>query len=139
VIPDCISLKASFRIANNRGWPLSLIAGCRNCILREPRWFGGVNAEPVQYFFATCLQNGLNLLDAMVAADVRPIVFSCDCAFWSARSPANRETAQPRPISPTANPNSRLKKILRWYDRDSWGEICLPALLQCSGANREIW
>src|SRR5436309_13129420 len=68
-------------------------------------------------YFRNNLCNGLNLLDAMVAADVRRIVFSSTCAIFGPpdRVPID-ETAQPRPINPYGESKLAFEKILRWYD-----------------------
>jgi UDP-glucose 4-epimerase len=68
-------------------------------------------------YFRNNICNGLNLLDAMVAADVRQIVFSSTCAIFGPpdRVPID-ETAQPRPINPYGESKLAFEKILRWYD-----------------------
>jgi UDP-glucose 4-epimerase len=73
--------------------------------------------DPSKYFRNnTC--NGLNLLDAMVAAHVRQIVFSSTCAIFGLpeRLPID-ETAPARPINPYGESKLAFEKILRWYDQ----------------------
>src|ERR1700741_4878427 len=61
----------------------------------------GESMQNPSKYFRNNISNGLNLLDAMVAADVRRLVFSSTCAIFGPpdRVPID-ETAQPRPISP---------------------------------------
>jgi UDP-glucose 4-epimerase len=73
--------------------------------------------DPSKYFRNnTC--NGLNLLDAMVGAHVRQIVFSSTCAIFGLpeRLPID-ETAPARPINPYGESKLAFEKILRWYDQ----------------------
>lgn len=73
--------------------------------------------DPSKYFRNnTC--NGLNLLDAMVAAHVRQVVFSSTCAIFGLpeRLPIH-ETAPARPINPYGESKLAFEKILRWYDQ----------------------
>ena len=68
-------------------------------------------------YFRNNIANGLNLLDAMIAAGVRRMVFSSTCAIFGPpeRLPID-ETASPRPISPYGESKLTFEKILRWYD-----------------------
>jgi UDP-glucose 4-epimerase len=72
--------------------------------------------DPSKYF-RNNISNGLNLLDAMVAAGVQRIIFSSTCAIFGPpeRIPID-ETAIPRPISPYGESKLAFEKILRWYD-----------------------
>src|SRR6201987_2793472 len=77
----------------------------------------GESMQNPSKYFRNNICNGLNLLDAMVAADVRRIIFSSTCAIFG---PPDRvpivETALPRPISPYGESKLAFEKILRWYD-----------------------
>ena len=68
-------------------------------------------------YFRNNISNGLNLLDAMIAAGVRRMVFSSTCAIFGPpdRLPID-ETASPRPISPYGESKLTFEKLLRWYD-----------------------
>jgi UDP-glucose 4-epimerase len=68
-------------------------------------------------YFRNNICNGLNLLDAMVAAAVRHIVFSSTCAIFGPpeRLPID-ETTPKRPINPYGESKLAFEKILRWYD-----------------------
>ena len=73
--------------------------------------------DPSKYF-RNNISNGLNLLDAMVAAGVQRIVFSSTCAIFGMpeRLPID-ETAPARPINPYGESKLAFEKILRWYDQ----------------------
>src|SRR5438874_3661256 len=73
--------------------------------------------DPSKYF-RNNVANGLNLLDAMVAADVRQIVFSSSCATFGLpeRMPIDESFPQ-RPINPYGESKLAFEKILRWYDQ----------------------
>src|SRR6184192_2222472 len=77
----------------------------------------GESMQNPSKYFRNNICNGLNLLDAMLAADVRRIVFSSTCAIFGPpdRVPID-ETAQPRPINPYGESKLAFEKILRWYD-----------------------
>jgi UDP-glucose 4-epimerase len=72
--------------------------------------------DPSKYF-RNNISNGLNLLDAMVATDVKRIVFSSTCAIFGPpeRVPID-ETAPKRPINPYGESKLAFEKILRWYN-----------------------
>ena len=68
-------------------------------------------------YFRNNVAHGLNLLDAMVATDVRQLVFSSTCATFGPpeRVPID-ETLPQRPINPYGESKLAFEKILRWYD-----------------------
>jgi UDP-glucose-4-epimerase len=68
-------------------------------------------------YFRNNIGNGINLLDAMVAADVRRIVFSSTCATFGhpERMPIDESVPQ-RPVNPYGESKLAFEKILRWYD-----------------------
>jgi len=68
-------------------------------------------------YFRNNIASGLNLLDAMIAAEVRRLVFSSTCATFGPpeRVPIDEETPQ-RPINPYGESKVAFEKILRWYD-----------------------
>jgi UDP-glucose 4-epimerase len=72
--------------------------------------------DPSKYF-RNNISNGLNLLDAMVAAHVERIVFSSTCAIFGPpeRLPID-ETTPARPINPYGESKLAFEKILHWYD-----------------------
>jgi UDP-glucose 4-epimerase len=72
--------------------------------------------DPSKYF-RNNISSGLNLLDALVAAHVRRIVFSSTCAIFGLpeRLPID-ETTPTRPINPYGESKLAFEKILRWYD-----------------------
>src|SRR5260370_30759710 len=81
----------------------------------------GVVAESMRdpsKYFRNNICNGLNLLDAMVAARVGRLVFSSTCAIFGPpeRVPID-ETAPARPINPYGESKLAFEKILRWYNQ----------------------
>src|SRR5438105_716092 len=77
----------------------------------------GESMQNPSKYFQNNISNGLNLLDAMIAAGVRRMVFSSTCAIFGPpdRLPID-ETASPRPISPYGESKLTFAKLLRWYD-----------------------
>jgi UDP-glucose 4-epimerase len=67
-------------------------------------------------YFRNNIGNGLNLLDAMVAAGVNQLVFSSTCAIFGPpeRLPID-ESLPKRPINPYGESKLAFEKILRWY------------------------
>jgi UDP-glucose 4-epimerase len=76
--------------------------------------------DPSKYF-RNNVGNGVNLLDAMVAAGCGRMIFSSTCAIFGPpeRLPID-ETLPQRPINPYGESKLAFEKILRWY-RDIHG------------------
>src|SRR5437763_3659016 len=76
----------------------------------------GESMQNPSKYFRNNVANGLNLLDAMVAAGVGKIVFSSTCATFGPpeRLPIDEETPQ-QPINPYGESKLAFEKILRWY------------------------
>jgi UDP-glucose 4-epimerase len=77
----------------------------------------GESMQNPSKYFRNNVANGLNLLDAMVSAGVKKIVFSSTCAIFGPpeRVPID-ETMPKRPINPYGESKLAFEKILRWYD-----------------------
>ena len=77
----------------------------------------GESMENPGKYFRNNVSAGLNLLDAMVAADCRRLVFSSTCATFGTpdRVPID-ETLPQRPINPYGESKLMFEKMLRWYD-----------------------
>src|SRR5205814_584831 len=77
----------------------------------------GESMQNPSKYFRNNIAGGLNLLDAMIAAEVRRLVFSSTCATFGPpeRVPIDEETPQ-RPINPYGESKLAFEKILRWYD-----------------------
>jgi UDP-glucose 4-epimerase len=77
----------------------------------------GESMENPSKYFRNNVCAGINLLDAMLAADVRNLVFSSTCATFGPpeRVPID-ETLPQRPINPYGESKLLFEKILRWYD-----------------------
>lgn len=73
--------------------------------------------DPSKYF-RNNVANGLNLLDAAVAAGVRRFVFSSTCATYGPpdRVPMTEDLPQ-RPINPYGESKLMFEKLLQWYQR----------------------
>jgi UDP-glucose 4-epimerase len=72
--------------------------------------------DPSKYFRNNVCA-GINLLDAMLAADCRRFVFSSTCAIFGPpeRIPID-ETLPKYPINPYGESKLAFEKVLRWYD-----------------------
>jgi UDP-glucose 4-epimerase len=78
----------------------------------------GESMQDPSKYFRNNISNGVNLLDAMVTARVKRIVFSSTCAIFGVpeRLPID-ETTQAHPINPYGESKLAFEKILRWYDQ----------------------
>jgi UDP-glucose 4-epimerase len=77
----------------------------------------GESMENPSKYFRNNVVNGLNLLDAMVAHEVKRIVFSSTCATFGPPERIPLDETQPqRPINPYGESKLLFEKILRWYD-----------------------
>lgn len=78
----------------------------------------GESMQNPSKYFRNNVAAGLNLLDAMIEADVRQFVFSSTCAIFGppARVPID-ETLPHRPINPYGESKLMFEKVLRWYDQ----------------------
>jgi len=90
-------------------------------------------------YFRNNISNGLNLLDAMIAAGVRRMVFSSTCAIFGPpdRLPID-ETASPRPISPYGESKLTFEKLLRWYDEIYGVKFVCLRYFNASGATEKF-
>jgi UDP-glucose 4-epimerase len=78
----------------------------------------GESMQNPSKYFRNNVGSGLNLLDAMIAHDVRRFVFSSTCATFGPpeRVPID-ETVLQCPINPYGESKLMFEKILRWYDQ----------------------
>src|SRR5947207_8903119 len=90
-------------------------------------------------YFRNNISNGLNLLDAMIAAGVRRMVFSSTCTIFGPpdRLPID-ETASPRPISPYGESKLTFEKLLRWYDEIYGVKFVCLRYFNASGATEKF-
>jgi len=77
----------------------------------------GESMENPSKYFRNNIAAGLNLLDAMIDAKVKRLVFSSTCATFGPpeRVPIDEEAPQ-RPINPYGESKLAFEKILKWYD-----------------------
>ena len=77
----------------------------------------GESMQNPSKYFRNNVTNGLNLLDAMVAAGVQRLVFSSTCATFGPPERIPLDETQPqRPINPYGESKLAFERILRWYD-----------------------
>jgi UDP-glucose 4-epimerase len=78
----------------------------------------GESMQNPSKYFRNNVGSGLNLLDAMIAHDVRRFVFSSTCATFGPpeRVPID-ETVPQCPINPYGESKLMFEKILRWYNQ----------------------
>src|SRR6266576_1097830 len=78
----------------------------------------GESMQNPSKYFRNNIAHGLNLLDAMVAAVVKRMVFSATCAIFGPpdRLPID-ENFPTRPINPYGESKLAFERILRWYDQ----------------------
>lgn len=78
----------------------------------------GESMQNPSKYFQNNVSGGLNLLDAMVANDVKKFVFSSTCATFGLpeRLPIDEMLPQ-HPINPYGESKLIFEKILHWYDR----------------------
>ncbi len=77
----------------------------------------GESMQNPSKYFRNNVANGLNLLDAMIAADVKRFVFSSTCATFGPPERIPLDESQPqRPINPYGESKLAFERILRWYD-----------------------
>jgi UDP-glucose 4-epimerase len=78
----------------------------------------GESMQNPSKYFRNNVANGLNLLDAMVAAGTKRLVFSSTCAIFGPPDRLPIDEALPkRPINPYGESKLAFEKILRWYDQ----------------------
>jgi UDP-glucose 4-epimerase len=76
----------------------------------------GESMQNPSKYFRNNVANGLNLLDAMVGAGVKKIIFSSTCAIFGPPERVPIDEATPmRPINAYGESKLAFEKILRWY------------------------
>jgi UDP-glucose 4-epimerase len=77
----------------------------------------GESMQNPSKYFRNNVSAGVNLLDAMIAAGCKRLVFSSTCATFGTpdRVPID-ETLPQRPINPYGESKLMFEKVLRWYD-----------------------
>ena len=99
----------------------------------------GESMNDPSLYFRNNVANGTNLLDAMVAADVRRIVFSSTCATFGRpeRLPIDESVPQ-RPVNPYGESKLAFEKILRWYDEIHRLRFVSLRYFNAAGASRRF-
>ena len=95
-------------------------------------------AQPGKYF-RNNVANGLNLLDAAVAAGVRKFVFSSTCATYGmpAAVPIAEETLQ-RPVNPYGESKLMFEKMLLWFRQIHGLEFVAFRYFNAAGASERF-
>jgi UDP-glucose 4-epimerase len=77
----------------------------------------GESMQNPSKYFRNNVANGLNLLDAMIAAGIKNLIFSSTCAIFGPpeRVPID-ETLPMRPINPYGESKLMFENVLRWYN-----------------------
>jgi UDP-glucose 4-epimerase len=90
-------------------------------------------------YFRNNVASGLNLLDAMVAAGVRKIIFSSTCAIFGPpeKLPID-ETTPKQPINPYGESKLAFEKILRWYDQIHGVRFVVLRYFNAAGASAKF-
>ena len=90
-------------------------------------------------YFRNNIGNGVNLLDAMIEADVRRLVFSSTCATFGPpeRVPID-ETLPQRPINPYGESKLAFERILRWYDEIHGLRFVALRYFNAAGASKKF-
>jgi UDP-glucose 4-epimerase len=90
-------------------------------------------------YFRNNVCNGLRLLDAAVAANVKKFVFSSTCATYGPpeRVPMTEDLAQ-RPINPYGESKLMFEKMLQWYQQIHGLEFVAFRYFNAAGASRQF-
>src|SRR6266852_5138214 len=96
----------------------------------------GESMEKPQLYFHNNVVNTLTLLDAMLAAKLRHIVFSSSCATYGApeRVPITEDTPQ-HPVNPYGESKLIVERLLHWYGT-AYG-LSYAALRYCNAAGAD--
>ncbi len=99
----------------------------------------GESMENPSKYFHNNVCGGLNLLDAMVASEVRRLVFSSTCATFGPpdKLPMD-ETLPQRPINPYGESKLLFEKILRWYDEIHGLKFVALRYFNAAGASEQF-
>ena len=94
--------------------------------------------NPTKYF-RNNVSNGINLLEACVAADVRKIVFSSTCAIFGVPEQIPiTEDASKNPMNPYGESKLMFEKVLHWYHKQHGLDYVCLRYFNASGATGEF-
>jgi UDP-glucose 4-epimerase len=99
----------------------------------------GESMQNPSKYFRNNVANGLNLLDAMVDAGVKRLVFSSTCATFGPpeRIPID-ETQPQRPINPYGESKLAFERVLRWYDEIHGLRFVALRYFNAAGASEKL-
>jgi len=98
----------------------------------------GESVQKPALYFRNNVVNAVNLLDAMLAAEIKHIVFSSSCATYGTPEmvPITEDTPQ-RPINPYGDTKLIMERMLGWYG-DAYGlTACMLRYFNAAGADPE--
>ncbi len=131
------------------------VEGCLSDTSKLNQWVKESKAEAVMHFAANALvgesmtnpgkyfrnnvANGLNLLDAAVAAGVKKFVFSSTCATYGPpdRVPMTEDLPQ-CPINPYGESKLMFEKVLQWYQQIHGLEFVALRYFNAAGASEQF-
>jgi UDP-glucose 4-epimerase len=99
----------------------------------------GESMQNPSKYFTNNVANGINLLDAAVAAKVRIFIFSSTCATYGTpdKIPIDERVTQ-RPINPYGQSKLMFEQILAWYDKiHGLTHVCLR-YFNAAGATEKL-
>jgi UDP-glucose-4-epimerase GalE len=98
----------------------------------------GESVQKPALYFRNNVVNAVNLLDAMLAAEIRHIVFSSSCATYGTPEvvPITEEAPQ-RPINPYGETKLIMERMLHWYGGAYGIGACMLRYFNAAGADPE--
>ncbi len=93
--------------------------------------------DPAKYF-TNNVSNTLNLLNCMLEADIRRIVFSSTCATYGIPNQVPiTEDHEQKPINPYGESKMMIERILKWYEPAYDMHACMLRYFNAAGADPE--
>jgi len=99
----------------------------------------GESMQNPSKYFRNNVASGLNLLDAMIEAEVKRLVFSSTCATFGPPEQVPIDETQPqRPINPYGESKLAFERILRWYDEIHGLRFVALRYFNAAGASEKL-
>src|SRR5215468_773001 len=99
----------------------------------------GESVENPHLYFSNNISAGVSLLDAMLTAGVKKLVFSSSAAVYGAPETAPiTEEAPPNPINPYGESKLAFERMLRWYDEAYLLRYVSLRLFNAAGASERF-
>jgi UDP-arabinose 4-epimerase len=98
----------------------------------------GESMEKPQLYFRNNVVNTLTLLDAMLEAGIKPIVFSSTCATYGTPDTVPITEAEPqKPVNPYGESKLMMERALHWYGQAYGSRYVALRYFNASGADPE--